>query len=96
MGIILRQNKGSELTFAEVDGNFSSLYYSSSLAGSVINFYYTGSNPPVSHSIDLSTLPGIAGVQVYYDNVQINYAKSFYFTGSGVEVTALPNGGVES
>ncbi len=39
MAIILRQNKGSELTFAEVDGNFSSLLFDVGLTGSVLNFY---------------------------------------------------------
>jgi len=94
MSIILRQNKGSELTFSEVDGNFSSLYYSSSLAGNVINFFFTGSTPPLSQSIDLSTMPGIGGVQVYYTGSQVNYAQSLFFIGGGVDVTPLPNGGV--
>ena len=94
MSIILRQNKGSELTFNEVDGNFTSLFYSSSLAGNVVNFFYTGSNPPISQSIDLSNMPGIGGVQVYDEGTQINYAQSFYFTGEGVAVSALPSGGV--
>ena len=92
MSIILRLNKGSELTWNEVDTNWQSLYYSSSLAGSTLNFYFTGSG--ASHSIDLSTLPGLGGVQVYYEGNQINYAKSFYFTGSGVNVTSLLGGGV--
>ena len=65
MSIILRQNKGSELTFSEVDGNFSSLYYSSSLSGNVINFFFTGSTPPLFQRIVLSTMPGIGCVQVY-------------------------------
>ena len=94
MSIILRQNKGSELTFGEVDGNFSSLYYSSSLSGNVINFFFTGSTPPLSQSIDLSTMPGIGGVQVYYTGSQVNYAQSLFFIGGGVNVTPLPNGGV--
>ena len=95
MSIILRQNKGSELTFNEVDGNFSSLFYSSSLAGNVVNFFYTGSNPPISQSIDLSNMPGIGGVQVYYTGSQVNYAQSFYFVGGGVDVTSLVGGGVQ-
>ena len=95
MSIILRSNKGSELTWNEVDANWQSLYYSSSLSGNTINFYFTGSNPPVSHSIDLTGMPGLGGVQVYYDGAQVNFAQSFYFTGSGVEVTALPGGGVQ-
>lgn len=94
MSIILRQNKGSELTFNEVDGNFSSLFFSSSLAGNVVNLFFTGSTPPLSQSIDLSGMPGIGGVQVYYTGSQVNYAQSLFFTGGGVDVTPLPNGGV--
>ena len=60
MAIILRQDKGSELTFQEVDNNFQSLYYSSSLEGDTLNFYFTGSN--ISHSIDLSYV-GIGAAQ---------------------------------
>ena len=41
MAIILRGTKGSELTWAEVDGNFQSLYYSSSLVGNTIEFYFS-------------------------------------------------------
>lgn len=51
MGIILRQNKGSELTFSEVDGNFQSLYYSSSLSGTNLSLFFASSS--VTHSIDL-------------------------------------------
>jgi len=51
MGIVLRQNKGSELTFSEVDGNFQSLYYSSSLSGTNLSLFYASSS--VTHSIDL-------------------------------------------
>ena len=68
MGIILRQNKGSELTFAEVDGNFQSLYYSSSLSSSILSFFFPSSS--VTHSVDIGSTT--AGVQ------QI-IAGSFYY-----------------
>ena len=67
MSINLRLEKGSELTFSEVDENFKSLYYSSSLDGETLNFYFTGSNPPVSESISLS---GIGGTQSLITNRQ--------------------------
>ena len=54
MGIILRQNKGVELTFAEVDGNFQSLIYSASISGSTLTLFYPSSSN--SQSIDLSTI----------------------------------------
>ena len=53
-GIILRLDKGSELTWLEVDNNWQSLYYSSSLFGNILSFYYVSSS--CSHSIDLSYL----------------------------------------
>ena len=54
MAITLRLIKGSELTFVEVDENFKSVFYSSSLNGNELNlFYYPGNT---SQSIDLSTL----------------------------------------
>ena len=55
MAIILRTVKGSELTFAEVDGNFQSLFYSSSLDGTNLILYTTGST---SQSVDLSSISG--------------------------------------
>lgn len=49
--------KGSELTHAEMDTNLESYYYSSSLDGSTINLFTTGS---ITHSIALA---GAAGAQ---------------------------------
>ncbi len=44
MAIILRNVKGSELTFTEVDDNFSSLLFDVALSGNNILFYsYNGS-----------------------------------------------------
>jgi len=67
MAIILRTDIARELTFAEVDTNFSTLYYSSSLVGNVLSLHYTGSSfapTPPSHSIDLSS---IASTDLWYD-----------------------------
>ena len=65
MAIVLRQIKGSELTFAEVDGNFSSLFYSASLQGTFLNFYTW--EDQLSQSFDLSVIPGFGGVTVQDD-----------------------------
>tara|TARA_R110000823_G_scaffold95272_2_gene208036 strand:- start:1292 stop:2419 length:1128 start_codon:yes stop_codon:yes gene_type:complete len=87
MAIILRQNKGSELTFAEVDGNFQSLFYSGSLDGTLLNFYYPSSS--LSQSFDLSVIPGFGGVTIQDDGTTvINAATGINFTGSGVTVSA--------
>lgn len=83
MGIILRQNKGSELTFAEVDGNFQSLYYSSSLSGSTIDFFFASSS--VTHSIDLTNIPGFSGITVQSGSTTIDTGvQTLNFLGSGV------------
>jgi len=83
MGIILRQNKGSELTFAEVDGNFQSLYYSSSLSGTDLQFFFASSS--VTHSIDLTNVPGFTGVTVESGSTVIsNGVQTLNFLGSGV------------
>jgi hypothetical protein len=68
MSIVLRSVKGTELTFAEVDGNFQSLYYSSSLNGSILNLYfYDGS----SHSLSLNALSSsFASTASYVQNAQ--------------------------
>tara|TARA_B100000768_G_scaffold176715_1_gene189845 strand:+ start:2337 stop:3050 length:714 start_codon:yes stop_codon:yes gene_type:complete len=54
MAITLRLIKGSELTFVEVDNNFKSVFYSSSLDGNELKLFYFPGN--TSQSIDLSTL----------------------------------------
>ena len=83
MGIILRQNKGSELTFAEVDGNFQSLYYSSSLSGSALQFFFASSS--VTHSIDLDNIPGFTGITVESGSTVIsNGVEKLNFLGSGI------------
>ena len=83
MGIILRQNKGSELTFAEVDGNFQSLYYSSSLSGSDLQFFFASSS--TTHSIDLTNVPGFTGITVQSGSTTIDTGvQTLNFLGSGV------------
>jgi hypothetical protein len=90
MAIILRLDKGSELTFAEVDGNFSSLFYSGSLNGTNLEFYTY--NNVLSQSFDLSNLPGFGGVGVEYDGGNVVTAANIInFTGTGVTVTANGN-----
>ena len=90
MAIILRQTKGSELTFAEVDGNFSSLFYSASLQGTFLNFYTWENN--LSQSFDLSSLPGFGGVTVLDNGTSVvPIATGLNFVGSGVTVTQVGN-----
>ena len=91
MAIVLRQVKGSELTFAEVDGNFQSLFYSASLSGTTLSFY-TYDNV-LNSSFDLSVIPGFGGIDVKKTGTTIVAAATgLNFTGTGVTVTA--NGSV--
>jgi len=94
MGIILRLNKGSELTFAEVDGNFQSLFYSASLIGTELTFYYPSSS--LSQSVDLSNLPGFSGSAIYNGNTFVGDGiGTFYFTGSAIQsITTTGSNGV--
>jgi hypothetical protein len=90
MAIVLRQIKGSELTFAEVDGNFQSMFYSASLQGSVLDFYTY--NNVLNSSFDFSTIPGITGIEVQDGGTPIvQGATGLNFIGSGVTVTANGN-----
>lgn len=56
MSITLRLDKGTELTWQELDDNFKSVFYSSSLNGDILYLYATGSigTGSMSQSIDLS------------------------------------------
>jgi len=59
MAITLRTDSGSALTYAQVDTNFTSLFYSASLSGSTLTFFRTGSSglgiPRTSASFSLVT-----------------------------------------
>ena len=82
MGIILRGNKGSALTWDEVDENWRSLYYSSSISASTLCFYFTGSC--VTHSVELpSGGSGVGGI--------FTQTGSFYATTNDLQVTGSFN-----
>lgn len=88
--ITLRQDKGSELTFEEVDNNFKSFYYSSSVEGTDLVLYRTGSEE--HHRIDLTEVPGLGGVGIYKDDTFISLAKRIKFKGPSVVITnPVPN-----
>lgn len=90
MSIILRQNKGSELTFAEVDGNFQSLIYSGSLSGNVLTFFYPSSS--LSQSFDLNAIAG--GVTVKNSGTTVaNNVTNLNFLGSAVSSIVSPSQG---
>jgi len=57
MGITLRNTKGVELSYNELDTNFAELYNSSSISGTSISLfsYGTGSFTAVTHSMTINT-----------------------------------------
>ena len=94
MSITLRLIKGSELTYSEVDDNFKSLFYSGSLIGTDLTFYYPDGQGGYSDSqtFDLSTLPGFSGIGINDDGSEILPAANIInFTGTGVTVTSTGN-----
>ena len=61
MAIKLRTDQQVELTYQEADENFSSLFYSASIAGTVISLFYTGSQfAPQTNPVNLQ-LPTVEG-----------------------------------
>jgi len=54
MAILLRNTKGSELTWTEVDNNFSTLLFDVALSGNSLIFYRNDGNDIVKRTIDLS------------------------------------------
>ena len=57
MAITLRNIKGIELSYLELDTNFTEFYYSSSIDGHVLNLnkFGTGSFSPTTHSLTIAT-----------------------------------------
>jgi hypothetical protein len=64
MAITLRTNKGSALTYDEMDKNFSQYFYSASRTGNLMTLYYTGSTnlsgygPSRTITVDLNPAEG--------------------------------------
>jgi hypothetical protein len=96
MSIILRSVKGSELTFAEVDGNFQSLFYSSSVSGDKLNLHFYDNT---SQSINLNSVQSdsasYAATASYVLNAQsasyvLNAISSSFAStiASGLNITA--------
>ena len=92
MAITFRANKGQALTYAEMDTNLGSYYFSSSLDGNNLYLHYTGSaEVPInqsSHRIPLTAVQ-VAGTNfnVQYNNAgNLDGAPDFIYSGSKVGV----------
>lgn len=102
MAITLRNVKGTELSHAEMDTNFESFYYSSSLNGNTLTLHTTGST---AHSHDIPDT-NIANTNLILSNnrtvdlnandlvFNVNRSESFRISGSltsQIQITDLPN-----
>ena len=80
MAITLRNVKGSELTYSEMDTNLESYYYSSSLSGNTLSLHTTGSD---THSIDLSSLQTSTDTGSFYYSSSISGDTITFKQGDG-------------
>jgi hypothetical protein len=85
MAIVFRADKGSPLTYSQLDNNFGSYFYSASTNGQVLTMYYPSSSqvPVNSGSIDFSLIKGLqdAGINkrlaVYSGSSAISSSQGF-------------------
>ena len=102
MAITLRNVKGTELSHAEMDTNFESFYYSSSLSGNTLTLHTTGST---AHSHDIPDT-NIANTNLILNTnrtvdlnandlvFNVNRSESYKISGSltsQIQITDLPN-----
>ncbi len=92
MAIKFRANKTQALTYAEMDTNLGSYFYSSSLSGTNLYLHYTGSlNVPInqsSHIIPLTAglVQGPAYSVQYNENGGVSGSSAFIYSGSKVGI----------
>lgn len=98
MPIIFRANKKHALTYAEMDTNLGSFFYSSSISNNNLYLHYTGSlEVPVnrgSHVIPLTTgqVQGLHTQVQYNENGNLAGASGLIYTASKVGInTAASN-----
>jgi len=86
MGITLRQNKGSELTFGEVDSNFQSLIYSASYDSdnNELSFFYPSAS---FFTINIGGIAGATLQQTLISNQNVGNISSgdTFVAGSTIE-----------
>ena len=97
MAITFRANKGQALTYAEMDTNLGSYFYSSSLDGNNLYLHYTGSaEVPInqsSHRIPLTarTVQGSNHNVQYNNNGNLDGAPDFIYNNSKVGINNTVN-----
>lgn len=97
MAITFRANKGTALTYSEMDQNLGSYFYSSSVDGNNLYLHYTGSlEVPInqsSHRIPLTqgTVQGVTYNVQYNENGNLEGASDFLYSGSKVGINNTVN-----
>ena len=105
MAITLRTDQQVELTYAEADENFSSLFYSASISGNTLSLYYTGSQfAPSINPVNIP-IPDGSRWTASLDgsisrNSKINITGSIAatgpITGSTAQIVNIPAGTTEN
>lgn len=92
MAITLRANKGQALSYGEMDINFGSYFYSSSLQGANLHLHYTSSlNVPINQPTHIIPLRSgqVAGTDFniqYNEAGNLEGASDFNYSGSKVGI----------
>ena len=98
MAIILRTNKGTALSYEEMDVNFSSFFYSASLSTdlSQLSLFYTGSSLQAGSSINIPLNPYTGSAPQVAGSVgELQYkANATQFGGAGELVYDSTRGGL--
>jgi len=104
MAIKLRTDQQVELTYQEADENFSSLFYSASIAGNTLSLYYTGSQfAPSINPVNIPIPEGSRWTASLGDitrNSDVGITGDLTvggsITGSTVQITNIPVGSTET
>ena len=88
MAIILRNTKGSELTWTEVDDNFSSLLFDVALSGNNLLFYTNNGANVLKTTIDLSGISASSLTTSKNSAAIVNNTSNLNFTGTGISVSS--------
>ena len=96
MAITLRTNKGSALSYEDMDINFSSLFYSASVSANLktLTLHYTGSSVQSAGGIDiaLNTYTGSSEVAGNVNQFQYNLDGTNFAGASGLIYDSAKNG----
>ena len=99
MAITLRSNKGTALTYDELDVNFSSVFYSASLSSDLTNLslHYTGSTVQAASTVNIPLNPYTGSDPVAAGNVgEVQFKLSPTLLGGASSVVYDNSAGVDA